>query len=181
MKNSDINDKTIKVSYKFKMRLITALHCGMGEEHPRGAADIVKNGRGEYIIPGSSLAGVFFDNLQRIFPDITEKDLYKKCTLRNATEHDKDKDKAEASNLIFRTVTFNKDAVVLIRDRVKIEKSTKQPKMVLNFSYLEIEPVTDKGEALNFEINIEIDNISKVGKSKLSKDSINEIDNGSSQ
>ena len=55
-----------RVLYKSELNLETALHIGCSEESPAGAVDIIRNGSGEFIMPGTSIAGVFFDTLQTL-------------------------------------------------------------------------------------------------------------------
>ena len=53
----------VKILYNFQVKLNTALHIGTGLDSPVGAAEILKNGKGEFFIPGTTIAGLFFDTL----------------------------------------------------------------------------------------------------------------------
>ncbi|MCK4358505.1 MAG: hypothetical protein KAW92_07145 [Candidatus Cloacimonetes bacterium] len=141
-----------QTKYKFEMKLKTALHIGIGEESPIGAAKIYQNGAGEYCIPGTTIAGIFFDTLANILPDkiIKNKKLWLKCTQN-------EKDNFYGSPLIFRTSILGSknDLIIQIRDRVKINNETKTAEYGAKFSYWEIEP-----ENVTFDIDIYIDRLS---------------------
>ncbi|HNZ26288.1 MAG TPA: RAMP superfamily CRISPR-associated protein [Spirochaetota bacterium] len=159
-------NNTYKIIYKLKLNLKTALHIGVGEISPTGAGNIFKNGLGEFVIPGTSIAGLFFDTLENIYGETIKTDkLYRKLTLRNID--DSKKNDFEASFLIFRSAILqpNEDGIVKkVRDRVKINSKVKSAEDGAKFSNWEITP-----DNLNpIELEIELDNISKSYKEKLS-------------
>lgn len=147
-------NNSFATKYTIKCELKTALHIGCGEDSPIGAADIYKNGAGEFCIPGTTIAGLFFDTLESIYPDISvnskTKNLWYKCTQNENGD-------SYGSPIIFRTsILETKENLVLkIRDRTKINATTKTAEEGGKFSYWEIGP-----ENVNFEINIAIDRIS---------------------
>ena len=154
---------TYKILYRLKLYLKTALHIGVGEISPTGAGNIFRNGLREFVIPGTSIAGLFFETLENI-NDIKEDNLYRRLTLRNI-DNSKKSD-FEASFLCFRSALLqpNKNEIVKkVRDRVKINSKVKSAEDGAKFSNWEITP-----DNLNpIELEIELDNISKSYKEKL--------------
>lgn len=147
-------DKLIKAIYKANIELKTALHIGCTQKSPVGAFELMKNGAGEYIIPGTSIAGVFIDTLRNLV-DITKDENWKLYTkISDQYEENGDK-KNRGSALIFHSVNLGKTQPVKIRNRTKIDRKTKTADDGALFSYWEIEP-----ENVNFDIKIEIDNLS---------------------
>jgi CRISPR/Cas system CSM-associated protein Csm3 (group 7 of RAMP superfamily) len=142
---------TGKVIYKAELKLKTALHIGCAEESPLGAMEIIKNGAGEYFLPGTSIAGVFFQSIRELFDlKYSDKNLYYKIT----------DCKNNASILNFRSHIFKKrqtdqQLAVMIRNRVKIDRATKTAEDGSLFGYWEIEP-----EGITINLVIEIDNLS---------------------
>ena len=70
----------VKTLYRLKTSLSTALHIGRGAESSTGAAELLKDGSGDYFIPGTTIAGLFFDRLLDLYPDFKNKNkkLWKK-------------------------------------------------------------------------------------------------------
>ena len=134
-----MNNTIFKKIYKVRCELITALHIGCASQSPVGAMEIMKNGNGEIMIPGTSIAGLFFDTLSNLETNIRDHRLIKK----------------NASYIIFRSVIFENIKYLKIRDRVKMNRELKVADEGSLFSYWEIEP-----EMTNFDICIEIDNLS---------------------
>lgn len=144
---------TLKIFYKAGIELKTALHIGTAQESPVGAFEIIKNGAGEFIIPGTSIAGVFFDTLRDMYDD----DLHSQIT---EYEDNKGK-KSKGSDIVFRSVNLGTNPLNMIRNRVKIDHETKTAENKALFSYWEIEP-----EGISFDLEIEIDNLSIYDRSK---------------
>lgn len=65
-----MNNTIFKKIYKVRCELITALHIGCASQSPVGAMEIMKNGNGEIMIPGTSIAGLFFDTLSNLETNI---------------------------------------------------------------------------------------------------------------
>ncbi len=144
----------IKIIYNAKIKLKSALHIGCGQKSPIGAFEIIRNGLGELVIPGTSISGVFFDTLKNVVTPTKDE-----TTLWNKLFKSEDEEEY-ASPLIFRTVSlmqYNSNA--MIRNRVKINRETKTAEQKQLFSYWEIEP-----ENVDFDISITIDNLSLKNK-----------------
>lgn len=138
--------KTLKKFWSLKLRHLSPIHAGMGSSDSyMGAADVVQNGAGEYVIPGTSLTGLFFSRMQRSAIRADKDDLFNKLLA----------DDQGASFLIFRTLTL-KQAKVLLRDRVGIDPKTKTAADGAKFSQWEVLPQTST-------MLIELDNVSKAG------------------
>jgi len=145
-------ENNIKTLYKLEVKLKTALHIGKGSDSSTNAAELLKDGNGDYFIPGTTIAGIFFDRLLDLKNGFDAEELFKKIQDRNEN-NDKE---TEASSLVFRSSYFKTKPIVKIRDRVKIDNERKVAVDGAKFSYWEIEP-----EDISFNINIEIDNLSK--------------------
>lgn len=149
----------LKILYKVCLTLHTALHIGCEQSLSVGSFEVMKNGAGDHIIPGTSIAGVFMETLRGIV-DIRKNDeyseLFEKVYNGNIQDDQDDtKIKNHGSPLIFRTVTLNKEFQKKIRNRVKLDRQTKTAEDGSLFSYWEIEP-----EDVTFDVQIEIDNLS---------------------
>jgi len=151
--------QALKILYRADLALVTALHMGCRNMSPVGAFDMMKNGAGEYIIPGTAVAGVFIDTLRHLLSDKEKKEnagLYAEiCT--ETTNGDDENRTLNGSRLIFRTVNLGlpRDLPLKIRNRVRIDRKTKTAQDKNLFSYWEIEP-----EGTTFRVEIEIDNLS---------------------
>ncbi len=136
-----------KIKYKLDIQLKTALHIGSGLiEDALGAANMVRNGKGEFIIPGTSIAGLFFDRLDQLLTENEKStDQYKKIVPADHQEsgnQERETDlKSFSSPYEFSTYFFNMAKVKpAIRDRVKINRSRKTAEDKAKFSHWEIEP-----------------------------------------
>jgi len=151
-----MNNTIYKKIYQLKCKLETALHIGCAEQTPIGAMNVMKTGDGKILIPGTSIAGVFFYTLRHFIENDTLELL----------------DKDNASPIVFRSSTFSNNVTLKIRDRVKINRELKTAEDGSLFSYWEIEP-----EDAFFNIEIEVDNLSmKLPKINNEADSFDTID-----
>jgi len=152
------NNKIKKILYKTNLKLETALHIGCAQKSPVGSFDMMQNGAGEYLIPGTSIAGVFIDTLRDLIDlgDQNNKTLYYKIS---DTEEINGEKKNRGSALVFRSVNLGESPPKQIRNRTKIDRETKTADEGALFSYWEIEP-----ENVSFEVKIEIDNLSVKNK-----------------
>ncbi|MDN5354404.1 MAG: hypothetical protein PWQ09_1160 [Candidatus Cloacimonadota bacterium] len=83
------DNNNIKILYKAGLNLQTALHVGCAQKSPVGSFEMMQNGAGEYIIPGTSIAGVFFDTLRDLLKLEGKKEeisfLFARCISDNNT------------------------------------------------------------------------------------------------
>lgn len=142
--------KIIKEFWLVSLKFESALHIGKGSSDAyMGAADIIHNGAGKYVIPGTSIAGVFFSTLKTcVNPDDMNTPLWKEFTAGLDV-----KDNPEASRLSFRSVEIE-PKWLQVRDKVRINRKTKTAADGAKFSAWEVIPE-------DLEILIEFDNISK--------------------
>ncbi|MBN2396384.1 MAG: hypothetical protein JXC36_07985 [Candidatus Atribacteria bacterium] len=155
-----MTDKTniIKILYKTKLELKSALHIGCAQKSPVGSFEMMKNGAGEYFIPGTSIAGVFIDTLRDLI-DFNHKNNKKLFYSISDTEEINGEKKSRGSALVFRSINLGKNPPKQIRNRTKIDRETKTADDGALFSYWEIEP-----EKVNFKVKVEIDNLSVINK-----------------
>ncbi|MBN2694896.1 hypothetical protein JXR93_09560 [bacterium] len=136
-----------KIFYRFDMKLKTALYIGKGMSDPAGVEEFYKNGAGEFVIPGTSIAGVFLSRA-------SDLGIYKK------SENQSNKNDIFASRVVFRSTVLN-NAVLKIRDRVRIDSSKKVAQDGSKFSYWEIEPDNETdNNGFSFNFIVEIDGLS---------------------
>jgi CRISPR/Cas system CSM-associated protein Csm3 (group 7 of RAMP superfamily) len=156
-----------KILYKIDFKIKTAIHIGSGEEI-NGNANFFKNGKGDLFIPGSSIAGVFFERLESLNKNIKDNNFYKELTQRNKKIEEKDKNEEafEASRIIFKGAVIQ-NPYLKVKNRIKIDNPTKTAEDTAKFSYWQVEP-SDKES--DFSIFLEIDNISKINKYLSDKD-----------
>lgn len=152
----------IKVLYKANLKLKTALHIGCAQESPLAVSEMMQNGAGEYIIPGTSLAGVFCETLRNIIglEEDDKENNSKKWKLYTTISETliKTKDggyQNRGSALAFRAINLGEKPPKQIRNRTGIDRKTKTAKEGHQFSYWEIEP-----EDVSLKVKIEIDNLS---------------------
>lgn len=136
---------TLRTFWHIKLKFLSPIHVGAGSlDGFLGASEPVKNGAGEYMIPGTSLAGLFFSRLRCLVNGIENDPIFKKLT--------KDQDSG-ASHLIFRSITLDSSKSYL-RDRVRINPETKTAEDKGKFSQWELRP--DSSDTI-----LEFDNCSK--------------------
>ena len=107
----------------FKLELKTNLHIGSGESNIDTDALCIRNSEGNLMIPGTTLAGVFRSNLERLFGEFREKE--KLITdLFGIVETNQPNVDSFASNIIFQDAVIQTDQEVNtdIRDGIKINK-----------------------------------------------------------
>jgi CRISPR/Cas system CSM-associated protein Csm3 (group 7 of RAMP superfamily) len=154
--------KIIKEFWLISLKFESALHIGKGSSDAyMGAADIIHNGAGKYVIPGTSIAGVFFSTLKTcVNPDDMKSELWREFTEGLDSKQDPENLKKpennvspEASRLSFRSVEIVPDWLQ-VRDKVRINRKTKTAADGAKFSAWEVIPK-------DLKIIIEFDNISK--------------------
>lgn len=145
-----------KIVYNLEFLIETALHIGSGILSPEtGAGTIVQNGMGEYYIPGTTLAGLFFERLYHLNKQ-NEDDIYK--TLIGKVEIEGSENKKTfyiGSTLVFRS-SIIKEPELMIRDRVKINRKLRTAEYESKFSVWQINPHIHK-EPLIIKAICEID------------------------
>ena len=147
-----------KTIFKLSFEIETALHIGTGNLTPEvGVAEIIQNGAGEYYIPGSTFAGLFFDRLRRL----QGKGKVYSALMgieENAVSKSNKKSQPQASHaspLIFRSAVIT-DARLMVRDHVKINRKLKAAADGAKFAHWQISPHRGK-EALTIETICELD------------------------
>lgn len=150
--------EVLKHFWLLSLSFKSSLHIGKGSSDTfMGATQIVKNGAGNYVIPGTSIAGVFISTLMNcVVPDDPENKLWKELTGANKQGNED----PEASHLVFRSVEIQPETLE-IKDRVSINRKTKTAKEGAKFSAWEVLPE-------DLQVLIEFDNMSK--QSSLDKD-----------
>ena len=135
--------------WAIELQFQSPVHVGAGSSDAyMGAANIVKNGAGEYVIPGSSLAGLFFAGMR-----CSAKRGADDKSLFNKIMSEESQNAQDASHLMFRTISL-KPRMTLLRDRVRINPETKTADDKAKFAQWEILP---KNAIMLFEL----DNASK--------------------
>ena len=134
-----------KIVYNLEFKIETALHIGSGILSPEtGAGIIAQNGAGEYYVPGTSLAGLFFERLYHLNKQ-NENDIYN--TLMGKVEmENSDKNKKyynTGSPIIFRS-SIIEEPELMIRDRVKINRKLRTAEYQSKFSVWQINPLIIK-------------------------------------
>ncbi len=134
-----------KIVYNLEFNIETALHIGSGILSPEtGAGIIAQNGAGEYYIPGTSLAGLFFARLYHLNKQ-NEDDIYN--TLMGKVEmENSDKNKKyynTGSPIVFRS-SIIEEPELMIRDRVKINRKLRTAEYQSKFSVWQINPLIIK-------------------------------------
>lgn len=150
---------TIKEFWLLSLHFNSALHIGRGSSDAfMGAAEIIENGAGKYIIPGTSIAGVFFSTMMTCVQlQDRNSSLWKELT----GEGKGNNDASTASRLVFRSIEID-PKLLQVRDKVSINRKTKTAKDGAKFSAWEIIPK-------DLEVLIEFDNMSR-GKPSNDKD-----------
>jgi CRISPR/Cas system CSM-associated protein Csm3 (group 7 of RAMP superfamily) len=135
--------------WAIELQFQSPVHVGAGSSDAyMGAANIVKNGAGEYVIPGSSLAGLFFAGMR-----CSAKRGADDKSLFNKIMSEESQNAQDASHLMFRTISL-KPRMTLLRDRVRINPETKTAADKAKFAQWEILPE-------NTIMLLELDNVSK--------------------
>lgn len=143
-------NEIIKKFWAMEISFKSPLHIGKGSsEEFMGAAQIVQNGAGEYVIPGTSLAGCFFSTMQDCVEMVGNEELWKNLIA------DEDEKTSKASRLVFRTAVITPEHNV-IRDKVRINRKTKTAADGAKFAQWEIMP-------RDITIMMELDNMSRMG------------------
>lgn len=147
--------KSLKTLYRVELDFRSPLHLGKGSQGDYlGASEIIHDGSGEFIVPGSSIAGVFFATMQNCILKKGFSDKEQMLWQQNITqEPSKKDDESQASRFIFRSSTLNARELK-VRDKVKINRKTKTTEENAKFSLWEIDPGKVK-------LLIEIDNVSR--------------------
>ena len=141
---------TIKEFWLLTLSFKSALHIGSGSSGAfMGAAEIIRNGAGKYMIPGTSLAGVFLSTLRNCVEAPQESSRH----WQELTGTIHKGDESCASNLLFRSAEIE-PRYLQVRDRVSINRSTKTAKEGAKFSAWEVIPH-------DLQILLEFDNMSK--------------------
>lgn len=142
---------TIKEFWLLSLHFKSALHIGRGSSDTfMGAAEIIENGAGKYVIPGTSIAGMFFSTMMTcVQPQDSNSALWKELT----GEGKGNNDASTASWLVFRSVEID-PKLLQVRDKVSINRKTKTAKDGAKFSTWEIIPK-------DLEVLIEFDNMSR--------------------
>ncbi|MDD2312739.1 MAG: RAMP superfamily CRISPR-associated protein, partial [Petrimonas sp.] len=149
-------NKTLRLFWAVELEFLSPIHIGKGSSDAyMGAAEVVQNGASEYVIPGTSLAGLFFSKMM-LSAKLDQEDALLKRLLP-------DDQNAEASPIVFRTVVLKPKGDYL-RDRVRIDRETKTADDKAKFSQWEVLPE-------NTTVLIELDNVSK-GSRRLSEDKV---------
>lgn len=144
-----IMDNTLKLFWAVSLHFDSPVHIGSGDsEEYIGAANIVRNGAGEYVIPGTSLAGLFATRLHS-----TAMVKHEEQGSSSMIVNHSDIEELSASHLVFRTVIL-KPKNKFLRDRVRINPETKTAADKAKFAQWEILPQ-------NTTFIIELDNVSK--------------------
>ncbi|MDD4668001.1 MAG: RAMP superfamily CRISPR-associated protein [Candidatus Cloacimonetes bacterium] len=152
-------NKTLRLFWAVELQFLSPIHIGKGSSDAyMGAAEVVQNGAGEYVIPGTSLAGLFFSGMMLCAKINKEDALFKRLL--------PDDQNTEASPIVFRTATLNPKGDYL-RDRVRINRETKTADDKAKFSQWEVLPE-------NTTVLIELDNVSK-GSKRLSEEEVDRL------
>lgn len=111
---------TGKTIIYFKLELKTNLYIGSGESNIDTDALCIRNSEGNLMVPGTTLAGVFRSNLEKLFGE-KEKlitDLFGKVEVNKSNVD------SFASNIIFQdaVIQTNKEVNTDIRDGIKINR-----------------------------------------------------------
>jgi len=145
-----MNRKCLKLTFEFD----TALHIGSGTLAPEtGSSEVLQNGAGEYLIPGSTFAGLFFERLARLKGHNSEE--YAKLQGSRQVEKNEQRRATHASPLIFRSATLA-NANLMVRDHVKIDRRLKSAEDGKKFAHWQISPHWD-GKPLQVETMLELD------------------------
>jgi len=156
-------NEIIKKFWILEISFKSPLHIGKGSSDTfMGAAQIVQNGAGEYVIPGTSIAGCFFSTLQ----DCAVIDPANELGKELIHEANNDSNGSNASRLVFRTAVV-KSKYNLVRDKVRINRKTKTAAEGAKFSQWEVMPQ-------DMIIMLELDNVSR--KDTLTGDQSNSIE-----
>lgn len=135
----------IRKFWKMELQFKSALHVGCGaSDHYMGADRLIRNGAGEFVLPGSSLAGAFISTLRNcVTPEPGHRALWEQNTGQNSG----------ASNIVFRSHPLE-PAWAQIRDGVRINRKMKTALDGAKFSKWEIFPK-------NTVIMIDLDNMTR--------------------
>lgn len=151
-----MSENIFKKFYFIEVKIKSGIHIGTGEEL-FGVYDVLKDESGNFLIPGTSIAGMFFERLEKLY-DFKNNDNYKYLTGKL------NPDSNYASSIIFNSVILKTDENKLRkRTRTKIDQESKTAKDKSKFSYFEI--MSKNNNEFDFEIKIEIDNKSLKRKS----------------
>ena len=152
-------NKTLRLFWAVELEFLSPIHIGKGSSDAyMGAAEVVQNGASEYVIPGTSLAGLFFSKMM-LSAKLDQEDALLKRLLP-------DDQNAEASPIVFRTVVLKPKGDYL-RDRVRIDRETKTADDKAKFSQWEVLPE-------NTTVLIELDNVSK-GSRRFSEEKVSRL------
>jgi CRISPR/Cas system CSM-associated protein Csm3 (group 7 of RAMP superfamily) len=140
--------KALRMMWAVELKFHTPVHIGKGSTDAyMGAAEVVQNGAGEYVLPGTTLAGLFFSRMSVSASIQENQKLYNSIHLQDGSKAE------EASPLVFRTAVLSPKGDYL-RDRVRINRETKTADDKAKFSQWEVHPH-------NATILIELDNVTK--------------------
>ncbi|MDD3578504.1 MAG: RAMP superfamily CRISPR-associated protein, partial [Candidatus Cloacimonetes bacterium] len=152
-------NKTLRLFWAVELQFLSPIHIGKGSSDAyMGATEVVQNGAGEYVIPGTSLAGLFLSRMM-LSAKLDKDDKLLKSLLP-------DDQNAEASPIVFRTAVLKPKGDYL-RDRVRINRETKTADDKAKFSQWEVLPK-------NTTVLIELDNVSK-GSSCFSEKEVDRL------
>lgn len=127
------------LKYKLIIELDTALHVGSGALGPEsGIEEVQLNGEGEYCVPGTALAGLFFDRLGLLRRNKDEQ-LLALQGLEIIENGEEKKSVIGASHLVFRTATLP-EVKMMVRDHVRINKKLKSAQDGSKFAQWQISP-----------------------------------------
>lgn len=145
----------LKTFYRLELDFKSPLHVGKGSQGDYlGAAEIIHDGSGEYVLPGTSVAGAFLATLQKCVDRDSFAPEDRRLWNQNVTAEPSGKnDDSQASRLLFRTATLT-PRELRVRDKVKISRKTKTAEDKAKFSLWEIDPGRVK-------LLIEIDNLTR--------------------
>jgi len=152
-------NKILRLFWAVELQFLSPIHIGKGSSDAyMGATEVVQNGAGEYVIPGTSLAGLFLSRMM-LSAKLDKDDKLLKSLLP-------DDQNAEASPIVFRTAVLKPKGDYL-RDRVRINRETKTADDKAKFSQWEVLPK-------NTTVLIELDNVSK-GSSCFSEKEVDRL------
>lgn len=145
----------LKTFYRLELDFKSPLHVGKGSQGDYlGASEIIHDGSGAYVLPGTSIAGVFLATLEKCVSkeslDPGEEKLWKENV---TTQPSGKEDTSQASRILFRTATLN-PLELRVRDKVRINRKSKTADDGAKFSQWEIDPGRVK-------LLVEIDNLSR--------------------
>jgi CRISPR/Cas system CMR subunit Cmr4 (Cas7 group RAMP superfamily) len=153
--------KSLRTFWAVELKFHSPIHIGKGSTDAyMGAAEVVQNGAGEYVLPGTTLAGLFFSRMSVSASIQENQNLYNRIHLQEGSKAE------EASPLLFRTAVLAPNGDYL-RDRVRINRETKTADDKAKFSQWEVHPKKTT-------ILIELDNVTK-GDKALSEDDVSTL------